>query len=97
MSSKDLYSLDWKDVTVNKGGNIAIGDKSSVEHLKTIIESMESDETVRDIVKEIESFNIQLRNNTELQRFNLLREEIVKQVLYRQKALDGKCDYCPNY
>ncbi len=86
----DLSSLHWSNYV------IAVADTTSLEYLKDIIEKIIKDETVRGIIMEYESLNLQLENNTELERFNHYREEIVRKVENGQKPLDGKCDYCPD-
>lgn len=86
ISGFESSSLVW-DVT-----NFAYGNTDSLEHLKNVIEKIRKDKEIIDIITEIESKKIQLRNNTALDRFNIRKKEIIEQVRIKHKPLYGKCD-----
>lgn len=85
----NFSNLSWGSST------FAIAEESSLKRLQDIIEQPINDETIVAIVKDINCLEIQLKDNKSLEQFNRGREELVRQVKYGQKALRGKCPFCP--
>jgi hypothetical protein len=82
----DLPSLRWGETI------FAVGDMTSLQDLKNTIEKIRNDKEIINIIMDIESKKIQLKNNTALERFNHRTEEIITQVRIERKPLYGKCD-----
>jgi hypothetical protein len=88
-SSPNLPYLNWGTSTV------AVAEEGSLKSLQQTIDNLENDETIVAIIREINSLEIGLEANKELEQFNHGREEIVRQVRHGRKPLSGKCDLCP--
>jgi len=78
------------------GTEFAVGEVSSLEYLKNAIYEIESDKTIKDIVRSIKAERLLLDNNIWLNQFNDEREKIVKYVIKKKRPLEGKCDMCPD-
>lgn len=93
-SDGSIFYLTWCDGAI-ANGKIAVGNRISMEYLKTVIEQIENDKDIINIVLEISSLKLALENNSEVKLFESGRLDIINQVKIRKEVLAGTCNLCP--